>query len=56
MTPTFALCVLIYFGVTAIWDLLDRDAVTIRFGSNFRLFIAAAVQIAVIVLALVVLL
>lgn len=50
-----ALAVLIYLGAAAIWDIVDPDAVTIKFGSTFRALVAVAAQVAMFALCLTVL-
>lgn len=50
-----ALAVLIYFAVSALWDLLDPNAITMKFGSTFRGLVALAAQVAVAALCFVVL-
>lgn len=53
---TFATVILAYHAITLIWDLLDPDAVKVTFESGFRLLVAFAFVITMIVMSLVVLL
>lgn len=50
-----ALAVLIYFGVSAVWDLIEPDAVRISFGNPMRGVFAVVAQVAIITLCLMVL-
>lgn len=47
-----ALALLIYFGVSGVWDILEPDAVRIKFGNPFRGLCAFAAQVALITLCL----
>lgn len=49
-----ALAVLIYFGVSAVWDIIDPDAVRVKFGNPMRGLVALCAQVALITLCLMV--
>lgn len=51
-----ALAILIAYGVGIVWDLVEPDAVTVRFNSPARLLFAVCMLLAVITLCLLVVL